>query len=240
MSQGYSQRSAKPNRQQLVVVIADNSFSMRGEKASAAAQGVVNMILECQIAGGEQSNFRVLLISFATEAVIHPECRRTPVLEIDTDRIGLYGDGGQTNMPAAFRLARAQISEYLGEIDEHPQKSKHPLPLVIFFSDGHNNPKFGDPIPEANALKALTYDSLPILIVTAGVAVDEDDAPDEDLLKAIATTTDEGYPLYVPIQRADLLSLFLANTGSSAASTAGELHQVIRRLEHQVTRRLGH
>ena len=230
MPTDYSKRSAKPNRQQLVVVIADNSYSMQGEKAEAASKGIENMILQCQIASGEQSNFRVLLIVFATEPYIHPQCRRTPVLEIDTDRIILRGEGGQTNMPEAFRLARQQIEEYLAEISDHPQQSKHPIPLVLIFSDGHNNPKFGDPVTEASVLKELRYDSLPILIVTAGVAVDEEDVPDENLLKAIATKTDEGVPLYVPIQRADVLSIFLANTGSSAASTAGELHQIIRRL----------
>ncbi|QDV85404.1 vWA domain-containing protein [Planctomycetes bacterium TBK1r] len=220
-----SNRSAKPNRQQLVVVIADNSSSMYGPKAEAAVEGIENMIIECQTKGREQSLYRVLLIVFADKATIHSECKRTPVMEIDTDKISFRGDGGGTNMRAALRLAHSQISEYLDEISNHPQKSKHPLPLVIFFSDGRNG--YQDPKPAAKALKALTYDSLPILIFTAGVAVGDNDRPDEEMLKSIASTHN-GHPLYVPVQDVSVLAHFLADAGSSAASTAAEAFDILR------------
>lgn len=221
-------RSVKPNRQQLVVVIGDNSGSMRGQKAQAAVEGVRQMIIECQSrSGDENSLYRVLLILFGNEATIDPNCRRTPVLEIATEEISFKGDGGGTNLRAALELAHSQVSEYLAEIAEHPHKNKHPLPLVFLFSDGHNGDNFGRPEAAAKKLKELSYDSEPILIVTAGVAVDPDDTPDEDTLKAIASQFD-GTPLYVPIQKASVLSCLLAAAGSSAASTAGELYDVIR------------
>lgn len=219
-------RSVKPNRQQLVVVIADNSGSMRGQKAQAAVEGVKQMIIECQSrSGDENSLYRVLLILFGDHATIDPNCRRTPVLEIDTNEIHFNGDGGGTNIPAALNLAYSQIHEYLAEIADHPHKNKHPLPLVILFSDGHNGN--GKPELSAKKLKELSYDSTPILIATAGVAVAADDAPDEELLKAIASHYD-GRPLYVSIENANALSFFLAAAGSSAASTAAELYDAIR------------
>lgn len=226
-------RTVKPNRQQLVVVIGDNSGSMEGPKAKAAVVGVRQMINECQSrSGGELSLYRVLLILFGNEAKIYPNCERTPVLEIDSEEITFHGDGGGTNLRAALELAYEQISEYLAEIADHPQKNKHPLPLVILYSDGHNGNNFGRPKAAADKLKELTYDSESILIVTAGVAINAGKQPDVKTLKAIASSY-EGTPLYVPIQKANSLSCLLAAAGSSAASTAGELYDVIRGyLEH--------
>ena len=66
-----SKRSVKPNRQQLVVVIGDNSGSMRGLKAEAATEGIRQMIIECMSrSGGEESLYRVLFISFGDRAKI--------------------------------------------------------------------------------------------------------------------------------------------------------------------------
>lgn len=221
-------RTVKPNRQQLVVVIGDNSGSMRGQKAEAAVEGVRQMINECQSrSGSEQSLYRVLLILFGNEATIYPNCERTPVLEIASEEITFHGDAGGTNLRAALELAYEQISDYLVEIAEHPHKNKHPLPLLILYSDGHNGDNFGRPEAAAKKLKELTYDSESILIVTAGVAVDAKDKPDEYTLKAIASSYQD-IPLYVPIHKANSLSCLLAAAGSSAASTAGELYDVIR------------
>ena len=43
-------RQARQSRPQLVVVLADNSGSMAGDKAQAATQGIREMLMECQIA----------------------------------------------------------------------------------------------------------------------------------------------------------------------------------------------
>lgn len=223
-----SKRSVKPNRQQLVVVIGDNSGSMRGLKAEAATDGIRKMIIQCQSrSGSEESLYRVLFISFGNQAVIDKQCRRTPVLEVDTNQVSLRGDGGGTNLREALELAHSQISEYLDEIEGHPQQAKHPLPLVILFSDGRNGDNFGRPEAAAESLKELQYDSEEILILTAGVAVADGDNPDEQTLKAIASHY-KNVPLYVPIEKADMLSRFLAAAGSSAASTSAEVYDVIR------------
>ena len=223
-----SKRSVKPNRQQLVVVIGDNSGSMSGLKAEAATEGIRQMIIECQSrSGSEESLYRVLFISFGNSATIDKQCHRTPVLEIDTDQISLRGDGGGTNLREALELAHSEISEYVDEISGHPQQAKHPLPLVILFSDGRNGDNFGRPEAAAERLKELEYDSERILILTAGVAVKDSDNPDEDTLKAIASHY-KGTPFYVPIEKAGDLSMFLAAAGSSAASTAGEVYEVIK------------
>ena len=68
-------------------------------------------------------------------------------------------------------------------------------------------------------------DGEPITIACAGVSTDDSDTPDENLLRAIASPE-----CYLHIEEARMLSIFLAEVGSSVASSAAEVAQIMRRL----------
>lgn len=108
-------------------------------------------------------------------------------------------------------------------IDPHRERSEHPLPLVLLFSDGRNG--YADPMPMAKRIKSLNVDGETITIACAGVSTDDSDTPDEELLRAIASPE-----CYVHIDNVQMLSSFLAEVGSSGASSPREVAQIIHRL----------
>ncbi|MGD0045243.1 MAG: VWA domain-containing protein, partial [Isosphaeraceae bacterium] len=115
-------RQARQSRPQLVVVVADNSSSMAGEKARAATQGIREMLMECQSRGPEgpdRSYFKLLLIRFDHEAVIDPLCDMTPVRSIDPDLVSIDGRGGQTDITAALELALMRLKPYVEDLQQH-------------------------------------------------------------------------------------------------------------------------
>ena len=221
------QRKAKQNRPQVVCVLADNSGSMSGPKARAATDGIREMLLRCQTtgpSGADRSYFRVVLIRFGSTAEVDSRCNMTPVREIDADTIEVRGDGGGTNITAALELAYGGLERYMREVVEpHEERAQHPLPLVLLFSDGHNG--YGNPEPVADQIKRLNVDGAPITIACAGVSTDDSDTPDEELLRRIASQE-----CYVHIDNVRMLSSFLAEVGSSGASSPQEVAQVIHRL----------
>jgi uncharacterized protein YegL len=215
-------RQARQSRPQLVCILADNSGSMAGEKARAATQGVREMLMECQArgpAGPERSYFRLLLIRFGDRAAVDPECDLRPVRAIDPDRIEIRGDGGSTNITEALQLTLNRLEPYLRDLERHPERAEHPLPLVLLFSDGEHN--VGEP-PQAvgEKLKQLQLDGQPIVVATAGVAVGEG-RPDEIILRAIASPN-----CYFPITNAQALSAFISSVGSSGASRPEDVARI--------------
>ncbi|MDA7979474.1 MAG: VWA domain-containing protein [Pirellulales bacterium] len=220
-------RKARQTRPQLVCVLADNSGSMAGPKAKAATEGIREMLLRCQTTGPrgpERSYFRFVLIPFGTTATL--QCNMLPVRQIDADTIEVRGDGGGTNITEALELAYGGLERYMREVVEpHPEKTEHPLPLVLLFSDGHNG--FGQPEPIARKIKDLSVDGESVMVACAGVSTDSSDQPDETLLRAIASPD-----CYVHIDNVRMLSAFLAEVGSSGASSPREVAQIIHRLEN--------
>lgn len=221
-------RNARQSRPQLVCVIADNSGSMAGEKAEAATGGIREMLLRCQTTGPrgpDRSYFRLVLIRFGTTSAVDERCNMTPVRQIDADSISIVGDGGGTNMTEALQLAYDGLQRYMGEIVEsHAEKAEHPLPLVLLFSDGYHNGT-GDPADVADKIKSLAIGSDPVTIAAAGVATDASELPDEQLLRRISSPG-----CYFHISDARALSQFLAEVGSSGASSPGEVAKVVERL----------
>ena len=141
-------RQARQTRPQLVVVLADNSGSMAGEKAQAATQGIREMLMECQSRGPDgpdRSYFKLLLIRFDHEAVVDLLCAMTPVRRIDPDRVSIDGRGGQTDITAALELTLMRLTPYMHALQQHPERAEHPLPLVLLFSDGEHNVGSGPP-----------------------------------------------------------------------------------------------
>ena len=141
-------RSARQSRPQLVCVLADNSGSMRGAKAQAATEGIREMVWECQSKGPrgpERSYFQLVLIQFGCRAELVYDAM--PVRQIDADTIEVRGNGGGTNITEALELTYQGLVPYMGNLQSHPERAEHPLPLVLLFSDGHNG--HGKPEPVA-------------------------------------------------------------------------------------------
>jgi uncharacterized protein YegL len=219
-------RLARQSRPQLVVVLADNSGSMAGEKAEAATRGIREMLMECQSRGPDGpdlSYFKFLLIRFDHEAVVDILCSMTPVRRIDPDRVSIDGRGGQTDITAALELALMRLKPYMQALQQHPERSDHPLPLVLLFSDGEHNVGSG-PRPVAEEIKQLRLDGEPVVIAVAGVSVGAAH-PDEKTLRAIASPD-----CYVHITGAPMLATFIASVGSSGASRAVEVARVIKQM----------
>lgn len=221
-------RKARQTRPQLVCVLADNSGSMYGPKAEAATAGIQEMLMHCQSTGPrgrDRSYFRFALIRFGSTAEVDRPSHMKPVREIDPDSISIDGTGGGTNMVQALEIACSGLTDYVHhDLTGHPERAEHPLPLVLLFSDGFNNAP-GDPVDAANRIKALELDGQGITIACAGVATQADDQPDEQLLRRIASPD-----CYVHIQDVRMLSSFLAEVGSSGASSPAEVAAVIKRI----------
>jgi uncharacterized protein YegL len=219
-------RLARQTRPQLVVVLADNSGSMAGEKAQAATQGIREMLMECQSRGPDgpdRSYFKLLLIRFDHEAVVDLHCSMNPVRRIDPDRISIDGRGGQTDITAALELTLMRLKPYMQGLQQHPERAEHPLPLVLLFSDGEHNVGSG-PQPVAEEIKRLNLDGEPVVIAVAGVSVGNERL-DEATLHAIASPE-----CYVHITDAQMLATFIASVGSSGASRAADVAKVIKQI----------
>ena len=219
-------RNARQSRPQVVCVIADNSGSMVGAKAEAATAGIREMLLRCQTTGPrgpDRSYFKLVLVRFGSTAEIDERCNITPVRQIDADTISIVGDGGGTDMTAALEIAYDGLQRYMELLQSHPERSQHPLPLVLLFSDGYHN-GMGDPADVADKIKSLALDGDAIPIAAAGVAVGSEQ-PDVHLLQRIASPE-----CYFHITDVGMLSRFLAEVGSSVASSAAELARVVKRL----------
>lgn len=75
-------------------------------------------------------------------------------------------------------------------------------------------------------MKKLRYDGIDLLVVTAGIDIDPDDCPDAETLSAIASGDAKG-ALYYSVQDTNMPTSFLADVGSSAASTPAELRAAL-------------
>jgi hypothetical protein len=199
---------------------------MAGEKAKAATDGIREMLVSCQSQGPrglDRSYYRMVLIKFGCTATIDPKCSMTPVRHIDPDTIEIRGDGGGTDIANALDLACGGLERYMREyLLPHPERSEHPLPLVLLFSDGCNGGS--DPIRVAKRIKSLSVDGIPVTIAVAGVAVGGTHL-DEALLRKIASPE-----CYVSIDDLRVLKCFLAEVGSSCASSPQEAAEAIARL----------
>ncbi|MDX2037861.1 MAG: VWA domain-containing protein [Isosphaeraceae bacterium] len=219
-------RQARQNRPQLVVVLADDSGSMRGPKAEAATMGLREMIMECQSrgpAGVDRSYFRLLLISFETLASVVPHCDMRPIREIDPETIQLSAMGGSTNLTAALDIAYDRLLAHIAEIEKHPERDRHPLPIVLIFSDGEHNEGF-DPRPVAERIKALAIDGESVVIAAAGIGLSGGFG--EMVLRTIASPE-----CYVDIRNVSQLSAFISSVGSSGASGSKAVSSVIKKLQ---------
>lgn len=216
-------RQARQASPQAVFIVVDNSGSMRGAKAKAATKGIREMLMCCQSKGPhgrDRSYFKLMLIRFGDRAEVVENCNMTPVRHIDPQFVDVSGNGGGTNLTAALELTCDALIRYQDDFEARPNRADHPLPLVVLFSDGRNG--YGRPASVIEHLKSLRFDGEPVPIAVAGVALKENDKLDEELLRQLASPQ-----CYVPISRLGALREFIANVGSSAATSSGELARVI-------------
>lgn len=216
-------RDARQSRPQLVLVLADNSKSMsEGHKAEAATYGICEMICQCQLKSPPGKDcYRIALISFAMQPKLM--LNMVPARQIDLEEVCIRGDGGGTNITGALEITYECLKHYMRSLDNHPERDRHPLPLVLLFSDGHNG--HGKPEPVANAIKALNIDGWPVTIAAAGVATPGTKEPREELLRQIASEE-----CYERIEDVQYLAEFIATVGSSGASSAREVSTLVRRM----------
>lgn len=219
-------RSARQSRPQLVYVLADDSWSMSGEKAVVATNGIRELLLNCQTRGprgAERSYFRLSVIKFSDSARLE-SCHMTPVRQIDPESIKIAGDGFGTNMTAALNLAYEGLKRYLSEfVAEHLEREQHPVPLVVVFSDGRNNR--GWPVPVAKKIKNLRIDDDPVVIAAAGICRTLIDKLGQRQLRKIASPG-----CYLQIEDVRMLGHFLAEVGSCGASSPSDVAAVIERV----------
>ena len=222
------ERSVRVSRPQLVCVLADNSGSMRGAKAEAATRGIREMLMQCQMkgpSGRHRSYFRFILIRFGSHAVLDSSCNMKPVREIDPDTIEIRGDGGGTNITEALEKVRDGLEKYMVEVvGPHPERNRHPVPVVLLFSDGHNGGSC--PLGVADCIKSMNIDGDPITIAAASVSVAGTMPADGNLLRQIASPG-----CYINVDRPELLTEFLAQVGSSAAMSPTDVAEIAAPLD---------
>ena len=220
-------RTARQTRPQLVCVLADNSDSMRGEKAAAATEGIRELLVSCQVVGPrgrERSYFRFVLIKFGETAEVDENCNMRPVREIDAESIEVTGDGGKANMTAALELAYDGLQRYMQMLESHPERSAHPLPLVVLFSDGRN--EYGQPERAAERIKSLAIDGDPVVIAAVGVSPKGSGNFDEEQLRRIASADS-----YVKIgEMPSLVNRFLVGWATPPWQSPSEVAKIINRL----------
>jgi len=104
-------------------------------------------------------------------------------------------------------------------VEPQPERDRHPMPFVLLFSDGHNGGSC--PLGVADQIKSLNIGGDPVTIAAASVWVDGSMPPDGDLLRQIASLG-----CYLNVDRAELLTEFLAQVGSSAAMSPQEVARI--------------
>jgi hypothetical protein len=175
---------------------------MAGRKAELTANAIRNLILRFQTTGPrgvDRSYYRLVLITWAAEPEVHPGCNVTPVRHFDSANVVLRGDGGPSNMARALEFAREGLSRYVSEVLEpHTERSSHPLPAVILFSDGLN--ETSDPVPVAKQIRELGVDEDTVSLAAVGVSAEDSEPANEDLLRSLVCPEH-----YLPISESNRL-----------------------------------
>jgi len=112
-----------------VVLILDDSTSMKGPKVESLNHAMKAMVGEMRLAsGGIRPYFRVSVVKFGNNADILAEAVSEMTLNV-TQISSLSGDSGTTNATEAFERAEDVLRR-------HPGQPTDFEPFVFFFSDG--------------------------------------------------------------------------------------------------------
>ena len=184
---------------------------MRGEKAQAAVDGIKEMILECQgqtTSVGGISIHKITLLQFGDSTSVMCGCDDKWAGDIDSDTISLAANEGSTNITSALEEAYRRLVPFCEMANNRKDKSKHPIPLVILFSDGKHNAAGTRPKEIADKIKSLNVDGQPVAIAAMGIHHGSDN-PDVSGLSEIASTD-----LYATVSDLNKLTAQISKLGS--------------------------
>jgi len=126
MSKESGQRIQAANPMHMLL-LADNSGSLKGAPASAVTEAIRNWIIKLQMVSlGRKPYFKFSFIVFGSSSEVVAEA--VDVNDVDAEAINIDGGGGTTNMAAALVQAR--------ELIERHAEAHHCPPFVFVFTDG--------------------------------------------------------------------------------------------------------
>nr|WP_143549208.1 vWA domain-containing protein [Rhodopirellula bahusiensis] len=231
-----NKRQARGFSPQLVILAVDDSRSMSHDgKAEAATNAVKDMLAEMVVQCDGSSDFDVVVFSFGTYVNYDKETFGVPILDFPADSIDFAGTSDRTKYYRALWTIEAVLQHYeKNYLRFHEMPKAHPVPLVIFMSDGFDKAKNHDPIPIADRIKTMKLSiGAPPLILTVGIEFGGDQ-PDVNLLKRLASIDDESNrPAYFDVSNASMLAQFLSKAASSGSSTAAEIFRAVGDLERK-------
>ncbi len=205
-----------------LILIADDSDSMAGDKSLHVSQGIAEWIVHLQMmTRGIKPWFRFSFVLFGTTATALVQ--NQDINNIDEKSIFLRGSSGTTNMTHALQLAAEVIAA------SNPQP-EHCRPFVFIYTDGQADD------PESAHEAAYKLKKLPLPcgsphVVTLGIV----DA-DHEFLSRLATSPE----FYVPCGDAETLRRLLPSIGTPgkvASATESGLGEQIRQASQQQTER---
>lgn len=166
------------NVHQLVVLVADKSGSMRGQKAREASAAMNDLTAELADPVNKDG-FNVAVVEFSDDSkVVHkPEKASKLNGKIPPLSVGFFG--GATNIAAGLEDAITLLQNTRGRTEREVTYLK---PVVILFSDGCHN-EGPHPNSAADRLKQLAD------VVTVAFGTDAD----EQLLRSLATSSQHFY-----------------------------------------------
>lgn len=124
-----------PARPLPVLILADVSTSMDGDKIARLNSALCDMITQFQHLETARAHLHVGIVTFSSNAQEH-----TPLAPAEQIRLEPLKAGGLTAMGAAFSLAREMLE------DSHRVPARSWLPTLVLISDGQPNDNWEAPL----------------------------------------------------------------------------------------------
>lgn len=110
-----------------MLLLADNSGSLRGAPAAAVTEAIRNWVVKLQMVSlGKKPYFKFSFVVFGSTSEVIAEA--VNVNDVDSDAVDIDGNGGTTNLAAALADAIALV--------ERHAEAHHCPPFVFVFTDG--------------------------------------------------------------------------------------------------------
>lgn len=196
-----------------IVLLADDSGSMKGKPAQDVTLGIRTWLSELQAAsaGGTKCYFLFSFVVFGSHA--RAIVSATNLNDIEPEEIAVEGASGKTNMAEALAVAREVLSADRSTPAFCP-------PFVFLYTDGHADDR-DRALEQANLLKDMRLSCGTPQIVTLGFG----DSTDDDLLARLATSPE----LYKKTRDASELAMLLPAIGTPTTAGAGATVDAFRR-----------
>jgi Mg-chelatase subunit ChlD len=205
-----------------IVLVADDSLSMKGPSADAATEAMHAWVNELHIkTRGKMPYFRFSLVMFGSKATTLAE--GLDVRDVDIEGFRLAGTSGTTNVAAALH----QVQEIL--LRDGATGEWCP-PFVFVFTDGKPTDGQGHPtdaaeqaaLDEAARLKLLALPCGAPFLITLGFGEAKD-----DFLRKLASKPS----LYHRLPNAQALIKLLPSIGTPTVEAAGTIAGFVEQIE---------